>query len=492
MLTYVERGDDEFQEHESGCTKSLFERKCLNSATAQRPTRRRAKIPAKRALMIPQMQKETTVSASETNSQWSLATKIGFRFSFAYFLLYIGPGPVGSLPSYRTAQQLENSIWGKICHPIVPWVGTHILHLTGDFEEVPTGSGDELYQYVLLFCMVLAAIVITAIWSWADRKRPNYQELYRWLRVFMRIIAAWAMLGYGIKKLLGSQFPAPDLDRLMEPFGEASPMGMLWTFMGASQLYSFFGGLGETVGGVLLLFPRLTTLGALVSGAMMTNVLMLNLFYDVPRKIFSIHLVLMCLFLLIPDFRRLSNVLVFNRPTQAVPQPPLFEDKVINRIALFAQVAFGVYILWIAGAQSLKDRAQLYATVPTEIRGVWTVNEFTKDGIVRPPLLSDNDYPRTLIFDHPDVLTVISVNGDRVRYYMKADADKRYKLWNLAEPTRSGLVSLVPQSDRMSLEGQLEGHPITAKMNRVDLSDPAKYPLANKGLHWINPIIDNR
>ena len=51
-----------------------------------------------------------------------------------------------------------------------------------------------------------------------------------------------------------------------------------------SQAYSLFRGIGETLGGVLLVLPALTTLGALVSLAMMTNVLMLNMFYDVPRK----------------------------------------------------------------------------------------------------------------------------------------------------------------------------------------------------------------
>ena len=182
--------------------------------------------------------------------------------------------------------------------------------------------------------MVLAAIGITAIWSVLDRKRPNYGHLYQWLRIFMRLVAGWAMLGYGVKKLVGAQFPPPDLPRLMQPFGQASPMGMLWTFMGASALYSFFGGFGETLGGVLLMIPRFTTLGALISGAMMTNVLMLNLCYDVPRKIFSVHLVLICLFLLIPDFRRLGNVLIFNRRADPVPETPLFDDKILNRIAL--------------------------------------------------------------------------------------------------------------------------------------------------------------
>ena len=143
--------------------------------------------------MIPQLQQETPVSSSDTASQWSLATKLAFRFVFSYFILYIGPGAVGSLSSYQTTKQVESNLWNWIWHPIVPWVGAHILQLQGNFTEVPNGSGDELYDYVLIFCMVLASIGITAIWSALDRKRPNYKQLYLWLRVFMRLVAGWAM-----------------------------------------------------------------------------------------------------------------------------------------------------------------------------------------------------------------------------------------------------------------------------------------------------------
>ncbi len=94
-------------------------------------------------------------------------------------------------------------------------------------------------------------------------------------------------------------------------------MGLLWVFMGMSRLYSFFGGIGEMVGGLLLVVPRFTTLGALISGAMMTNVLLLNLAYDVPRKIYSIHLVLMCVFLLLPDLRRIVDFFLLNRKLPA-------------------------------------------------------------------------------------------------------------------------------------------------------------------------------
>jgi hypothetical protein len=444
--------------------------------------------------MIPQLQQETQVSSSDTASQWSLATKLAFRFVFSYFILYIGPGAVGSLSSYQTTKQVESNLWNWIWHPIVPWVGAHILQLQGNFTEVPNGSGDELYDYVLIFCMVLASIGITAIWSALDRKRPNYKQLYLWLRVFMRLVAGWAMLGYGVKKLLGAQFPAPDLVRLMEPFGQASPMGMLWTFMGASALYSFFGGLGETIGGVLLVIPRFTTLGALVSGAMMTNVLMLNLGYDVPRKIFSIHLVLMCLFLLIPDFRRLANVLVLNRQADPVPQVPLFEDRQLNRVATLAQIAFGAYILWIAGGQSLRDAKGFATVLPGPIRGIWSVNEYREDGVLRPPLLTDSSRWRTVVFDNPKVFTVVSMDGRNKQYYMELDTvQKNAKLWAASDPNHMYTIAmqyLTP--NQMSLEGSVDGRRISAEMSRVDVSDPKQYPLMNKGLHWINPYIDNR
>ncbi len=77
-------------------------------------------------------------------------------------------------------------------------------------------------------------------------------------------------------------------------------MGFLWTFMGFSRGYSFFAGAAEMLGGLLLVVPQFTTLGSLISLGVFSNVLMLNMFYDVPRKIYTIHLVLICLFLVFP------------------------------------------------------------------------------------------------------------------------------------------------------------------------------------------------
>jgi hypothetical protein len=132
--------------------------------------------------MIPQVQQETPVSAPQDTSSWSLATRIAFRFTFSYFLLYVYPRSVGSLGAFVKYSNPLRDMW----HVVVPWVGEHVLQLSGPFTEIANGSGDQIYDYVLLFCIAVVAAVATIVWSLLDRKRTNYRVLYQWLRILVR------------------------------------------------------------------------------------------------------------------------------------------------------------------------------------------------------------------------------------------------------------------------------------------------------------------
>ena len=79
--------------------------------------------------------------------------------------------------------------------------------------------------------------------------------------------AVFTLLSYGTIKIIQTQFPFPSFDRLLERYGDSSPMGLLWTFMGYSRPYNFLAGACEASGGLLLFFRRTTTLGALVAAA---------------------------------------------------------------------------------------------------------------------------------------------------------------------------------------------------------------------------------
>ena len=54
---------------------------------------------------------------------------------------------------------------------------------------------------------------------------------------------------YGFAKVIPSQFTTPGLGRLLTPYGDSSPMGLVWTFMGFSPVFTIFTGAAEALGG---------------------------------------------------------------------------------------------------------------------------------------------------------------------------------------------------------------------------------------------------
>jgi len=440
--------------------------------------------------MIPQLQRNTTVSSSESAPQWSLATRIAFRFAFSYFLLYVYPRSVGSLGAFVKYNNPVRDLW----HAVVPWVGAHVLHLSGDFTEVANGSGDQLYDYVLLFCIAVTALFATAIWSWLDRQRPNYEVLYLWLRIFVRLVVAVAMISYGANKLFRMQFAAPGLARYVDSYGQTSPMGLLWAFMGMSHAYSFFGGVGEMLGGLLLLVPSFTALGALITGAVMTNVLMLNLGYDVPRKIYSIHLILFCLFLLLLDMRRIADFFLLGRKAQLSPPVQIFKEKYMNYGVLALQLIIGATAIVVCSYYAYIDQGKNETYIEPPLRGIWSVQEFALDNAPRPPLLTDPQRWQRVIFDAPDIVTIQSMDGTLKKYYLQLDDQKKWlTLWDPPDTHWSArLVFDASKPDQMKLEGRFGQNHVHADLQRVDMSDPVKFLLINRGMHWINQYPQNR
>ena len=212
-----------------------------------------------------------------------------------------------------------------------------MFHLSGAVAVYPpvNGSGDSTLDYIHVLCMAAIAAVATLVWSILDRNRTEYRRLHAWLRIWVRYSLAFTLFSYGFAKVFPLQFQPAGLNRLMEPFHDFSPMGVLWSFMGASAAYTIFAGASEVLGGALLLFRRTTALGALVSAAVMLNVVMLNFCYDVPVKLYSMNLLLMALFLATPELGRLANAFLWNRPARrveggfsAVSQPMDIADRI--------------------------------------------------------------------------------------------------------------------------------------------------------------------
>jgi len=266
---------------------------------------------------------------------WSSWEKAGFRFAFTYLLLYLFPlsSHVSSTLGFFGWRAV--AVYEAVWHRIVPWVGAHLLHLRYPITVFPeiAGGTDTTYDNVRSLCFVLIAALVTLLWAAIDRGRTAYPRLHQWLRWYVRVVLACAMLSYGANKIIPAQMPSPSLTTLMTPFGDLTPYRLSWSFIGTSPVYQVFAGSVEMLGGILLLIPGLTTLGALVSLGALSNVFMLDAGYGIPVKLWALHLALCAGFLLAPDLDRLANLLVFNRAVAPAAQQPLFRGRWVNGAA---------------------------------------------------------------------------------------------------------------------------------------------------------------
>jgi uncharacterized membrane protein YphA (DoxX/SURF4 family) len=375
----------------------------------------------------------------------------------------------------------------------VPWVAIHVFHLSGRaVTYFPTGSGDTTLAYVENLCYLVIALAATLAWSVADRKRKDYRKLHGWLRILIRYTLALTMFGYGFAKVFPLQFRFPGLAKLVEPFGDFSPMGVLWNFMGASPAYTIFSGAVEVLGGALLLFRRTTTLGAMVCAGALLNIAMLNFCYDVPVKLYSTNLLLMAILLLAPDLGRLMNVLVLNRPAPAADLGNLpLRYRWMRLAAVGVKCLFIGSVLYFQITGGWRSYKQVRNPERPPLFGLYEVEAFAQNGRELPPLVTDANRWRKVMVQFPGFFTVKAMDDSQRSYtseYGKG-SDTLTLFVNGDKTKRNEFKYSRPDADHVALEGTLAGDVLSLKMRRIDTS---RFLLLNRGFHWINEMPFNR
>lgn len=392
-------------------------------------------------------------------SSWNLPTRIAFRFAFVYWTGYL-----------LTAPPLLSEPFRQVVG-MFAYLGCRIAGC-GAVET----SGSLGNSFAMALGSLTLAVIATPVWCWLDRRATNHQRLHAWLRWGMRYFLLGSMVIYGAAKVF--QFPPPALDQLLQPLGRMRPMEVLWVFMGTSQMYVWFAGLAEVAGGLLMLSPRTTTLGALLCLGVSSNVWLMNVGYDVPVKVLSLHLLLMSVFLLLPELPRLANVFVWNRASQPAQWPPLFTDARWNRMATFGR---GLVVVGVVLVLGFIFRLGFTAVPQSPLYGVWFVEEFESGGVARPPLVTDAARWRWVTFQVAQVMSVQTMDDQSVRYHLQLDLAK-----NTLKATRPGsrppaleLAIEQPATDTLLLHGQAEGRELKVRLQRVNL--PSFALLAKRG-----------
>lgn len=421
------------------------------------------------------------------STTWSHPQKIAFRFFFIFFGLFIFPFPLNSIPGSDVIFGFYNDFWTWM----INIVGTHLVGLEEPLELKFTGSGDGMYSWVMNLTILLLSIIGTGIWSWLDWGRSNYEKLQWWLLLFVTYYVASSLFFYGIVKVFYLQFVAPNLERLFQTFGQASPMRLLWTFMGFSETYTMFSGWCETLAALLLVFRRTRTLGGLTAFAVMLNVFLLNMSYDVPVKLYSFQLMIMGLYIGLQDHERLLGFFLLNKPIQPANHAMPIQSKRWVWLVLGLQVLVAGYSI-VNPTRTALDGRKAYGSEreKSALYGIYNTETFVHNQDTLAPLLTDTVRWKRVLMDYPNFISVIKMDDKVERYQSEIDtAAQQISLHLAADTANKFLFTYAKTEDSMRLEGVIDEDTLS-----VDLLyyDPQDMGLLGRGFHWVNEVPYNR
>jgi hypothetical protein len=424
---------------------------------------------------------------------WPVWQRVLFRFFAVYFLLQIAPWDwFRAIPGVPFVLRLYDTVndWA------VRASNAHLIHVRDTLVPM-NGSGDTSYAWAQLWMYVVLAAVACVVWSILDRKRQNYERPAYWLRLVVRYYIATAALGYGIIKLFVLQMYFPTISQLATPLGDLLPMRFSWLFIGYSTPYQIFSGAMETTAGLLLLSRRTVTAGLFAATGAFMNVVMINLAYDVPVKLYASHLLLACVFLLALDAPRLLSFLFLNRgaPPTAAYDPSF--TRPWQRWGAIAVKVFILYqILWLPLRSSYTRYEALQKPAPSGPfrAGVYDVRHFVVNGDTVPLTSTDTLRWKDVIFDSNAAGSVNTSDGVFWQRYHRGyfryrpdTAAHTAAVWKTSTiPGDSTFLFTmryeVPDTSTVRLFTVIRGDSVHAELVRV----PRHFQLAERQFHWLS------
>jgi len=430
---------------------------------------------------------------SLTASGWTFGQKILFRFFFIYFVLLMVQWYFSFIPfSYYVTQYYEQLInWA------VHFANEKFFHVRKALVY-PAGSGDTSWGWAQQWLYLCLAFFGCIIWSLIDSKRNNYVRLNYWLCLFVRYYIAMVAFSYGIFKLFALQMPFPNQSQLATPLGDFLPMRLCWMFMGYSKTYQIFTGFMEAIVGILLLYRKTATLGAFLSAFVFTNVVMLNLSYDIPVKIFSINMVNASLYLLFNEYERILCFFVLNKQANTCSIYHFTYSKKWMRITrIILKIAFVVLVIAIP----LHDSWQEYNSIVNMPEskpiksGIYDVAAYVVNKDTLAPLLIDSLRWQDAIFEKDGTGSIkTSDTSFRQRYkrgYFSYETDTakhiiNFKKWQTDSALYSGIILSMryqlPDSNTIQLWGKQKNDSLYVLLRKSN----RHFQLAEKQFHFLS------
>lgn len=176
------------------------------------------------------------------------------------------------------------------------------------------------------------------------------------------------MVLYGFGKLSGAQFTilASELDK---PMGHVSGFWLTWYYFGYSPIYGNLIGIVQVLGGVLLMFRKTTLLGSFLLLPVVTNIILVDIFYAIDPGALLVALLIEVALIIILSAHKVELLELFwLRQNSLFPSEPSTKSKAYGKHAVRASVILlpAIFSYWVA---NYNNRS------PTIIDGAWDIVE---------------------------------------------------------------------------------------------------------------------
>ena len=416
---------------------------------------------------------------------------VAFRFFFIYFLLTITPWFwFQAIPGIPFLYKL----YGPIDFWVVDMINRYILHVKDTLNVNGGGSGDTSFAWAQFYTHLILSALGCLIWTILDRKRVKYDTLNFILINIVRYQIALVAFGYGIIKLFGLQMSYPNIHLMATPLGDLLTMRFYWLFLGYSMPYQIFSGVMEVIVGLLLLNRKTVTLGALMGTAVFTHVLLLNLSYDIPVKLYSLQTVICCLFLAAYDWKRVWHF--FFRNTSVEPSTylnmPLTKKwqrigrYVFKAVFILLVVLYPLYHAW----SRYKDTSSVKTDQIPITSGVYAVKTFVKNQDTIPIMMQDEMQWKDFIFASNGTCSILSQDTLLKQVYrrgylgFKPDTLREVIVFRQYRGTNNlfEMHYKVPDDRTIILWGKVRSDSLYFELVRTD----RHFQLSENQFHWIS------
>jgi hypothetical protein len=249
-------------------------------------------------------------------------------------------------------------------------------------------------------------------------------------------------------------------------------------------------GVFESLGGVLMLFRRTTLLGACIATTVTTNIVLINFCYDVPVKLFSSHLLLMCIFVIAVGGKRLLDFFLFNKPVPPEVLSPVFHSRKWKITRIVVKIFFILFVTVFPIVLIINENAEYGDEAKPALYGIYAVQEFIRNNDTIPPLTTDSTRWDKLLIEYEGSAVLYTMTGQKKFVALETDtALKILTMYSYNDTAHKYTLSYTFADSTLMVNGLWKQDTVSIRMH---LYDEKKLLLVNRGFHWINEYPFNR